>query len=793
MGSTTSMGATGGNKRSLPSGPQLRDSLIQEFSIPTEEETISLSRAYAAAKRREPDRLKTYMREWFTGCSPTWQGVIANMQWHRIWTLNIDDVVENVYQSADLKIDRFDWTSRHRDRSYSSNQVVHLHGFAGDIDRSDSAMEHLVFSVNEYAATLIDGRTWHAVFVDEFGELPFIILGASLYEEFDLQQALQQGTMASQLRGLPSIIVLNSVTELQKDELSALGLLVVEADANLFMRDLFGKVQEHKVALGAEYGKSFGPEISKFLQQFVDLRKFQPRPNIELHDFYSGYEPLWSNILDDDDAAIETTQASFQKLLNAAEEVEATQGIHILTGTSGTGKSTGLLRIAREFIARDFLPFLFRGDEDLDVSATLQWLELVPNSILLFDNCVDFAQSLYELAIQCESRNIRMLVVGAERTFRARILQDRIHPTFLHISPSYEYRLLSDEDVESLINKLESRRRLGRITRSTAQQRGDYFIRTASRRLFEGMANLEGGEGFQYRIRTGFQVIQDRHIKDIYSASSIAYQLGYTLPIGISSKVGRIPIRHLSTLLAKTDTMVLTDKGIRPPHRITASIVVDSVLSPDDKYNAMYRLMFSLAPHVDINAIRNRTLHHRLLRQLMDEEAVMRLVGVNRGRELYAAVQHLFDWNGRYWDQRALFESRLGHHPQARSYAERSIQVQEHPFAFNTLGTILGRISIQSGDVNDLQECIRNLESARDRLTRDTSEHPYSTFFSTMNRFGQEWGLATIPTPLRNMWTDWFNQSQRELLYSHPQGQAQLRDFQNQWLRLAIPLPSNKK
>ena len=194
--------------------------------------------------------------------------------------------------------------------------------------------------------------------------------------------------------------------------------------------------------------------------------------------------------------------------------------------------------------------------------------------------------------------------------------------------------------------------------------------------------------------------------------------------------------------------------------------------------------MFAIAPHVDVNAIRNLTRNYRLLRQLMDEETVIRLVGRDRGRELFEAIQGIYDWNGRYWDQRALFESRLGNHAQARSYAERSLQILRHPFAYNTLGTVLGRAAIQNADVDALRESINNLKAARDGRAWNTSEHPYMTFFSTMIRFGQVWGLEFISNSLRNEWADWFNRSLREALFSHPEGRQQLERFQVDWLRL---------
>ena len=561
------MGAMGGNNEPLPSGPQLRDSLLENFSIEAEEEAISLSRAYAVASRRDPNRLRGFMNGWFTGCTPDWQHILADFEWHRVWTLNIDDIVENVYKARSITVDRFDWKSRHRDRSYSPYQVIHLHGFAKGTSGPDSEEGDLVFSISDYASTLLGNSTWHAVFVDEFAELPFIIVGASLLDEFDLQQALQAGSTSTSVRGLPSIIVLKSVTALQRDELSALGLLVVEADANTFLKELRSKCQGFLKELGREYGQEAGPEVSKFLQQFIDLRTFQPLSSTSQLDFYSGYEPHWKNILNDDDAHLETTERALTKILETSDREEVSQGIHILTGGPGTGKSTALLRIARDLIAKNKLPFAFRGDEDLDVGAALHWVERLPSTVLLFDNCADFAQSLARLASECESQGLRMSVVGAERASRRKMLEDRIDQRFLRMGAEYEYSLLSRRDIAALIEKLETRRRLGRITRRSPSQRHDYFWRTASRRLFEGMANLEGGQGFQSRIQRAYQLIQDEHLRAIYAASSIAFQLGHSLSLGISSKIAGLPVKQLEYLLTNSaqDVMVITPQGVRPP------------------------------------------------------------------------------------------------------------------------------------------------------------------------------------------------------------------------------------
>ena len=367
-------------------------------------------------------------------------------------------------------------------------------------------------------------------------------------------------------------------------------------------------------------------------------------------------------------------------------------------------------------------------------------------------------------------------------------MERNIDKQFLNVDQNLKYKLLSDADIDSLINKLEDRRRLGRITRWNRTQQFNYFQSTASRRLFEGMANLEGGQGFRARIQDDYKQIGSENLRLLCAASSIAYQFGYPLPIGTASKIAGLQTNELQDLLTDDghDLMLLETRGIRTPHRITASLIVEAALSVEERFEALRRLLGALAPHIDVQAIRNQTRPYRLLRVLMDQASVTRLIGTEYGRTLYELMQDAYDWNGRYWDQRALFESELGNHAQARSYAEHSLRIHRHPFAFNTLGTVLGRIAVQNGDSETLREAIKNLQYARDERRWQASEHPYVTFFTTIIRFGQQWGLPAIPTQVRDEFTKWFDQAKRGSVFSNPSEEGQLRTFQWDWLSLAV-------
>ena len=155
------------------------------------------------------------------------------------------------------------------------------------------------------------------------------------------------------------------------------------------------------------------------------------------------------------------------------------------------------------------------------------------------------------------------------------------------------------------------------------------------------MANLEGGQGFQARIRESYRLVDDESVRRLYAACSVAYELGYPLPLGISSKIAGLTATQLQASLVgdAQDIMLIDRNGVRPPHRITAGMVVESALSMEERFAAMRSLMLALAPHIDITAIVNLTRPYRLLRRLMDQESVMRLVGPDLGRTLYEVIQ----------------------------------------------------------------------------------------------------------------------------------------------------------
>ena len=255
----------------------------------------------------------------------------------------------------------------------------------------------------------------------------------------------------------------------------------------------------------------------------------------------------------------------------AATSEDTHQTVVLLTGGPGSGKTTGLLRIAKQLIGAGTNPFLFRKDEYIDVDATIEWLRAVPRTVLLFDDFADFSSTIEQLAEKCKARGTRMLLISADRSSRLSLIKDRIDSQFLSQEQTYWYGTLTKNDVDNIIDRLHNRGRLGKITRWSRDSQRRHFVKSADRRLFDAMSELEEGGGFKDKIRSVYGALSSDRLKNLYAAACICYEQSIPLPTGIGAQFAGGPPRGLIKLIEEecNGILLLTRNGIRPPHRIT--------------------------------------------------------------------------------------------------------------------------------------------------------------------------------------------------------------------------------
>lgn len=589
--------------------------------------------------------------------------------------------------------------------------------------------------------------------------------------------------------------MLRDISEFDRDDFEDWGLVPITADAGSFLSTLAADVipfLNAPVITSTGITLTQSDERTRVLQQYdwLDLNQQAHLPSS--HDLYAGYDPLWSDIILNRDAEFEIVDRAIKLILNDEKQ----QSIYCLWGDAFTGKSTALLRIARRLISLGYDVFSFRGDFKLDIGATTWWLRRSPKTVILIDGLADPAPEVGRLAEICEQSSIPLVLIGAERASRMTRLYSAIAARFLNASSDLKMHSLSDADADRLLNKLTAARRLGKITSLPYAQQRQYFIGIGKRDLFTALTDLEGGRGFLKRLREDYEDIKRQDFQDAYIICSISYSLGYSLPISILCAAADVSLDNLllglSTDGELADILERHHNRVKPRNRRLASVLIERVVEKEKLYDLTIALARKLAPYVTRETIRQRIVPYRIARELLDAKIISDWVGLDRVNSWYDKLMPDYDWNARFWEQRALAEAIDLRFDTAESYAERAVQLHADPFSLNTLGAILMRKAVDwyaPGETEARDYYWRGVRALVDsrRKAEDQYEHPYITFFRYTLRFVDKHYPNTMPDErIRHEWHSWWQSARHAPPFAHRSLADALGELHSEWLMHAV-------
>lgn len=192
--------ASGISGETCPSGGGLAK-LLQE-AAPSVRSGSSLNRTYRTLKA---DQIEQLITRRFSGCAAgATAQKIASFRWKRVFTLNVDDALENAYETRPLTVQElrvFNYTDPYESvRDLRSLPLVHLHGWARRPE------DGYVFEIKEYMGSISGNNIWAHVLGSLIRTEPFLVLGSSL-EESDLFYFLSDRANATRRNDRPPSIL----------------------------------------------------------------------------------------------------------------------------------------------------------------------------------------------------------------------------------------------------------------------------------------------------------------------------------------------------------------------------------------------------------------------------------------------------------------------------------------------------------------------------------------------------------------------------------------------------------
>jgi SIR2-like domain len=766
LGAGASLGGRSAGGRPLPGGADVADELQTLFDIPVGGAS-NLRRLYSAARRRsaaDGSGLSDYIRGRFTKTTPPgWLNAFVQVGWQQVWTLNVDDCLSRAYELHDdvaqQRLVSVSWTDRHRTARESESQLlaVHLHGKASRANREDE----LVFDISSYIEATAAQHRWHRLFGDAYRAQPFLIVGASLDAEIDLQAVLDQGQVAMEH---PSLIVLRDIDELQEEEYRGYGLLPVRATADAFFEAVLALLPTHLAELTGREAADVAEvpaEAMRFLHQWKELSLSDGPAHDRRHDVFKGHEPLWT------DAVGErlSTRSVVNNVVSLADSsvTDPARLLHVMAGPSFSGKTAAMFGAARRFIREGYKVFQLDSPTAPDVEALYWWIQRYPKTILVVDNAADFVKDIAAVYALAAGGPVVPRILAVERAHRLNHINN-----VLVLTPRVDHSVaptITNTEIKSLIGVLKKNNRLGDLTGKGEREQFDYFVKDHQREMFSAMANLERGREFQTRVLDEYDSIHHDVSLRLLGVAALTAHLGYGVPFEIVQSSAGISSRELNAALEAElgDLLVASDGSVHLRHRYMGQVLIEYRLTVSEKLEIALRLGASVAPHVSIASISASTIHYRIARALMGHDILADLLKNDSDAVLdwYEKLQPEFDWNARFWEQRALAAADALMFEPAFSWAREAVDRRRDSLTLNTVGAVLMRRAVDEArrgrwpaETYELAE----LALREARMFKDANEYPYDTFLVYTLRLVQR--VVDLDTSTRSFlittWNEWY-------------------------------------
>lgn len=742
-----STNATGDN---LPSAETLRTDLCAVTGAPA---STTLTRVCGLLD--EQQRLEQLTRR-FSGCQPGPSlRMLTHYLWRRLFTFNIDDVLEVLYRTspdAKQELVALNFNAPFEPTPERSELLaVHLHGWVGQPEAG------YVFSASEYVRVMSSLNPWMHLLSEILSTEPFIIAGTSL-NEVDLEYYLSFRSDKTPRRDRgPSVLIQPNPDVVTEADCKRYGLELFAGTFGDFLEWLRAEIPhpptvQDLVVPDATTLFSVRPSPRDLVAFFSDFELVQAAdaglPAMPTGFLY-GREPKWTDI----DAHLDIEREDNTLLLERVDAELAGLGSGrkalIVLDDAGSGKTTAARRTAHDLVDRGtpVLSACTTSRLDPDVAASC-FKKLASPAVVLVDGIADHAEQIAQMLDDPEVAD-KVVLLGTERAYRRDYLNvvfgntDRIFWKLKRPSKTEREQLLERYRTYGLVGTHEA---LQRPERFVGDLSGDPMAVAICRIMndFKPLADI---------IRSLWHE-SDPGDRALYLCVALAEHcvksgLRYSLLQGIAG-----PGRSITNLFEPDTPLGVALNSMDDEYVVAANgVIAEQVLfrtARNDREAVMAAfeaVASALAPHVNRTAIMKRSPEARLAGRLFDCDKVVKPLLRDGAEAFYVAVQTQWEWNSRYWEQRALLAADTDLEA-AITYARHAVAIELHSYPLTTLGKVLlmEMENVPAKRDDAYAEAVTQLAKAIEREYKYSrvTIHPYATLLAGTAKYLE---LGGRPSP----------------------------------------------
>jgi hypothetical protein len=586
---------------------------------------------------------------------PVWYRDIFSLPWHKIYTLNLDNLASAVNRAFDLPRSLNEVSSMRGYNQYVQNtkllDVIHLNGTLEDLP------DKITFSDSQYAERLAREDPFYLQLAAELLNHPFVFVGTKLNEPplwQHVQLRFARGPRIKEYRP-HSYLLVPTLDKAREVSLSQFNIDWLSLTADRFAAEVIPQLVSSSV-VGLSYITS--NQIAGVAADLKLVTELATNPT-QKTEFLFGSEPIWADIQAgraierecdrelNEKAAIETSSASAKNII-------------LVSGTAGSGKSASLMRCALELSNKG----LRVGWIDRSYSVSPRSLRSrIVNAMTIDALCVDDADSygneLSSMLAEFSAADSHPLVIIAIRSGKI----DRVlNPAQLRRVKIQEVVMppLTDSDIQGLIESLDKENRLGNLKGLSFLEQVAAFKQQAGRQLLVAMIQATSGYKFEDKAVDEYTGLTFE-ARAIYGLLCAATHLGFNLSkneIIVALNEGSNATLGVLDELTRRNIVVQTGNegfGYRARHRVIADLVFDKLRSDELLFDVLTGLARAAATQIRPGMPRS-TRPMRLLIKILSHDFCHRCFGVTKARTFYNNLEQLLSNEPHFWLQRANLE-----------------------------------------------------------------------------------------------------------------------------------------
>lgn len=689
---------------------------------------------------------------------------LAIPYWYKIYTTNVDNVVDRAFTKAGRKGQVLMYPKdeyAERDASLLTTLLVYLHG------KLPCSPNDLVFSTRQYSRAALVHNPLYGQFVYDYSCKPTLFVGSELSEPL-----FEQYIEAREMRGQgseprpKSFLIVPSVSPVKRDLLDkSYNIEHVPGTAMDFLQWL-GSIR-NKLPSRHEVLKVTLPGLSTFigarnlsLQEESEIARFtesfkrvptEYAPKNHRSNFLLGASPTWHDIFQGQDIPRNVTNRILKQAEDYLKEEKPKVRIISITGSAGSGKSTILKRLGLRISQAGYTTFLTYSAFLPSLSSIRDVVaELGERVVLLFDNADNVLGLLPELLKYLNELQHPPLVILSYRLNYADRISGKLDPIIgmkEFILPDLEDR----QEIELLIAKLEENNLLGVLQGMNRQQRIAEFEQRAKKQLLVAMREATQGKSFDEIIKDEFTKIDPVAAKEICVGIALSSEHGYTNTrqdvVGFSSLPPAESLHHLGRTLRGTIIEVgPTGAEFMLRHKTLAEYILDHCVNSEMLKTVYINVLSVLAPEL-LHRSRGVNRKFSLYSRIINHEKIYKRFrkDIECARAIYESVASFFRQDYQFWLQYGALESEGagGNYELAENYLQQALSLSPNNLmVLNALCNLYYKIAEAEKDLKEAMEYRAEANKVMVELIREagaTSVYVYNIYCIGNYHFVRRW------------------------------------------------------